>query len=125
MALKPILSSLTRHKLTVLLLVLQVALTCGIVCNVAFMIADRVAQMSQPSGVAEDELSLIDNTDIDAHTNPQARHAEDLAALRGIAGVRSAVAVDALPFNANDWTSSLNTQSDSDINQASASVYNG
>ncbi|HEY0199991.1 MAG TPA: FtsX-like permease family protein, partial [Rhodanobacter sp.] len=47
------------------------------------------------------------------------------AALRGIAGVRSAVAVDALPFNANDWTSSLNTQSDSDINQASASVYNG
>ncbi|MEP6897143.1 MAG: FtsX-like permease family protein [Rhodanobacter sp.] len=125
MNLRPILSSLTRHKLTVLLLVLQVALTCGIVCNVAFMIADRVTQMNQASGVAEDELVMIDSIDVDARTNPLARHTEDLAALRGIAGMRSVVAVDALPFNANDWTSSLDTQPDSDINQAIASVYNG
>jgi putative ABC transport system permease protein len=125
MTLRPIFSSLTRHKLTVLLLVLQVALTCGIVCNVAFMIADRVTQMSQRSGVAEDELVTIDSIDVDAHANPQVRHAEDLAALRGIAGVRSAMAVDALPFSGNDWTSSLNVQPDSDAGQAIASVYNG
>jgi putative ABC transport system permease protein len=125
MTLRPILSSLTRHKLTVLLLVLQVALTCGIVCNVAFMIADRITQMGQSSGVAEDELVTIDSIDIDARANPQARHAEDLAALRGIAGVQSAVAVDALPFSGNDWTSSLNIQPDSDAGQAIASVYNG
>ncbi len=125
MILRPILSSLTRHKLTVMLLMLQVALTCGIVCNIAFMIEERIARMSAPSGVAEDEVVLIDSVQVDPHTNPQMRHLEDLAALRAIPGVRSAVAVDAVPFNGSDWTSSLNTQPDSDANAASASVYNG
>jgi len=125
MNLRPILSSLTRHKLTVLLLVLQVALTCGIVCNVAFMIADRVSQMGQPSGVAEDQLATINSIDVDPHVNPLTRHADDMAALRGIAGVSSVVAVDALPFNGNDWTSSLNVQPDSDGGQAIASVFYG
>jgi putative ABC transport system permease protein len=125
MTLRPIFSSLSRHKLTVLLLVLQVALTCGIVCNVAFMIADRIAQMSQRSGIAEDELVSIDSIDLGAHANAQARHAEDLAALRGIAGVQSAIAMDALPFSGNDWSSSLNVHPDSDTGQANGSVYGG
>jgi len=53
MKLHPVLASLTRHRLTVLLLVLQVTFTCAIVCNVAFMIAQRIERMQQPSGLAE------------------------------------------------------------------------
>jgi putative ABC transport system permease protein len=99
MQVRPILSSLRHHKLTALLLTLQVALTYAIVCNVAFMIANRAGQMLLPSGVAENELSMVASTSIDPGENMQARHAADLAALRAIPGVRAAVAVDSLPLS--------------------------
>ena len=120
----PMLASLTRHKLTVLLLVLQVALTCAIVCNVALMIAGRTAQMRQPSGVAENELVMIDSTSLDDNGNPLARHAADLAALRGIPGVTAVAAVDALPFNRNNWSNGITTAPDAPAHLA-ATAFNG
>ncbi|MGC1547868.1 MAG: FtsX-like permease family protein [Rhodanobacter sp.] len=124
MPLRPIFSSLARHKLTVFLLVLQVTFTCAIVCNVIFMITIRTTQMRLPSGVAENELVLIDSVGIDATENPQARHEADLAALRGIAGVTSAAAVDSLPLNRDNWTNGITTVPDADTH-VGASAYNG
>ena len=119
--------SLTRHRLTVLLLVLQVALTCAIVCNVVFMIAGRTAQMRLPSGVAENQLVMLQSVSIGADQHPLVRHDADLAALRAIAGVESAVAVDALPFNGSDWSNSINTSADPGQpgRSVQASAYNG
>ncbi len=127
MSLPPIVASLTRHKLTVLLLVLQVTCTFAIVCNVVFMIAGRTSQLRQPSGLAEDELVLITSVGIDASTPPLARHDEDLNALRAIAGVRAATAVDTLPFNHNDWSNGIATSSDDNrgAQRVSASAFNG
>ncbi|HXD38616.1 MAG TPA: FtsX-like permease family protein [Rhodanobacter sp.] len=103
MQIRPILSTLRHHKFTATLLTLQVAFTCAIVCNVAFMIASRVQRISVPTGIAENELSVIHSTGIGQHENPAARHEVDLAALRAVPGVRSAVAVSyALPLNRND-----------------------
>ena len=42
MQLKPILASLRHHKLTALLLMLQVAFSCAIVTNAVFLIVQRV-----------------------------------------------------------------------------------
>ncbi|MFS6760688.1 hypothetical protein WHJ69_14515, partial [Staphylococcus aureus] len=120
----PMLASLARHRLTVLLLALQVALTCAIVCNVALMITGRAAQMRQPSGVAEHELVMIDSTSLDDGGNPLARHAADLAALRGIPGVTAAAAVDALPFNRNNWSNSIATAPDAPA-VVIATAFNG
>ena len=124
MQLRPIFSSLSRHRLTVLLLVLQVTFTCAIVCNVIFMIATRTSQMRLPSGMAENELVMIDAIGIDAIEHPLVRHQEDLAALRNIVGVKSAVAVDALPLNRNNWTNGITTVPDADAHIA-ASAFNG
>jgi putative ABC transport system permease protein len=108
MQLRPILSTLRRHKLTASLLVLQAALTCAIVCNVAFMIANRIQRISVPTGMAENELSVIASTSIDKAENPQARQTADLAALRGIPGMQSAVAVSySLPLNQSESSSGL------------------
>ncbi|MGN6281975.1 MAG: ABC transporter permease, partial [Frateuria sp.] len=52
----PILSTLRRHKITALLLVLEIALTCAIVCNAVFLINQRLERMQMVSGVAEHEL---------------------------------------------------------------------
>jgi putative ABC transport system permease protein len=98
MPFRPILASLRHHKLTALLLTLQVAVTCAIVCNVAFMIANRVAQISIESGVDEAGLSMLDSESVDKGENLLARHEADLAGLRTIPGVTDAVAVDTLPL---------------------------
>jgi putative ABC transport system permease protein len=103
MQLRPIFSTLRYHRLTASLLILQVAFTCAIVCNVVFMIAGRVAGITAPTGIAESELSVIQSTGTDEHQNAQALHAADLAALREIPGVESVAAVSyALPLNRND-----------------------
>jgi putative ABC transport system permease protein len=103
MQLRPILSSLRHHRLTALLLVIQVACTCAIVCNVVFMIASRVERITLPTGIAEKKLSVITSDDIRKGDNPQAQQAADLGALRKIPGIISAVAVDgSLPLDQND-----------------------
>lgn len=124
MSLPPIAASLSRHKLTALLLMLQVALTCAIVCNVAFMIVDRVQGLRQPSGVAEDQLVMVESVDLDPNPQPLLRQRIDLAALRAITGVRSAAAVDALPFNHHDWSNGIATLPDGPT-PATATVFGG
>ena len=120
----PMLASLTRHKLTVLLLVLQVGLTCAIVCNVASMIGHRTTQMRLPSGVAENELVLLESISVAEGEDPLVRHDADLAALRAIPGVRSVAAVDALPFNGNNWSNGIATTPNGDTPLA-ATAYIG
>ncbi|MGH8402588.1 MAG: ABC transporter permease, partial [Gammaproteobacteria bacterium] len=71
---QPILATLRRHKLIAGLLTLLVALTCAIVCNVAFMIQQRAARMKLPSGVAEDQVAMIQSVDLDRNANQIARH---------------------------------------------------
>jgi putative ABC transport system permease protein len=102
MEIRPILSTLRRHKLTAVLLTLQVAFTCAIVCNVAFMIIHRVQRVSIPTGIAENRLSLIRVEGTRQGENPQAQQQVDLAALRAIPGVESVVATDgSLPLSQN------------------------
>lgn len=116
MQIQPILATLRHHKLTVALLILQVACTCAIVCNVAFMIVQRVQQISLPTGIAENQLSVIHSRFIGNDADPWAvqhkadleqadwaQHEVDLAALRAIPGVESAVEVRfALPLDTNN-----------------------
>ena len=124
MSLSPVIASLTRHKLTALLLIVQVSLTCAIVCNVTFMIVNRTSQLRQVSGVAEDELVMIDSTDLDENALPLVRHNADIAALSSIAGVKSAAAVDALPFNGNDWSNGISLVPNVTA-KITATAYNG
>jgi putative ABC transport system permease protein len=108
MQLRPILSTLRRHKLTASLLILQAALTCAIVCNVAFMIANRLQRISVPTGMAENQLSVIHSSGIETGVNARARHLADLAVLRQIPGVRSVAAVSySLPVNQNESSSGI------------------
>jgi putative ABC transport system permease protein len=99
---RPILATLRHHKLTALLLTMQIAATCAIVCNVGFMIANRVEQIGVESGVDEAGLSMLISQSINKKENAQARHQADLVALRKIPGVSDAVAVDTLPLGRDE-----------------------
>jgi len=41
MEIRPILSTLSRHKTAAALIVLEIALTCAILCNALFLVAQR------------------------------------------------------------------------------------
>jgi putative ABC transport system permease protein len=94
----PILSTLRRHKLTTWLLILEIALTCAIVCNAVFLIDQRLQRMDMPSGVAEHELLQIQVAEVVKQVNPYARAQEDMAVLRQVPGVQSVAFSNQVPF---------------------------
>ena len=98
MELRPILSTLRRHKITACLLILEIALTCAIVCNAVFLIGQRLQLMDLPSGIAEHELVQVQLAYIGNRPDADARTETDLAALRQIPGVRQVALISQLPF---------------------------
>jgi putative ABC transport system permease protein len=106
MELHPIVAALRRHRLAVALLVLEIALCCAILCNLAFMIFARLSSMQVPSGIAESELTSLTIGSFRGDNQGAAADAivqQQLAALRAIPGVRSADAINSLPLDRNSW----------------------
>ena len=101
MDIKPIVSTLRRHKLAAGLLVLEIAVACAILCNAVFMIHHRLAQMQVDTGIDEKALVWLatDGTYGDSATPVVQRN---LAALRGIGGVNSDAVVVSLPLANQD-----------------------
>ena len=112
MEIRPILSTLARHKTAAALIVVEIALTCAIICNALFMIGDRVQQINEPSGIAENELLRIQLVSSGTDDNASARTRTDLAALRAIPGVKDATSTNQVPFVNSSWNSGvrLNTK---------------
>ena len=121
----PILATLRRHKITATLLVLQIALTCAIVCNAVFMIGQRLERMDMVSGVAEHELLQIGVADIGARVDEKARNAEDLAALRQIPGVVAVASVNQVPFGNSSSNTSIKLDPDQKLPTTEMTTYYG
>ncbi|MGH8112352.1 MAG: ABC transporter permease [Rhodanobacteraceae bacterium] len=81
------------------MLVLELALTCAIVCNAVFLIQQRLQRMDLPSGIAENQLVQIQLGYIGKARDAKAQAEADLAALRQIPGVKQVGIVDHLPFS--------------------------
>ena len=103
----PIFASLRRHKTTAALLVLEIALTCAIVCNAVFLIGQRLQRMDMPSGVAENQLLTVQLADIGKRDDDKARTAEDLSVLRQIPGVSEVASVNQFPLGNSSSNSSV------------------
>lgn len=121
----PILSTLRRHKLTAWLLILEIALTCAIVCNAVFLIGQRLERMDMPSGVAEHELLQIQVADVTRSSNPYARAAEDVAALRQVPGVLSVATSNQVPFGFSSSNANVRLSPDQQDRTLSAATYFG
>lgn len=121
----PILSTLRRHKITSLLLVLEIALTCAIVCNAVFMIGQRLERTRMVSGVAEHELVQVQVADIGKRADAKARTQEDLALLRQIAGVTAATLVNQVPLTNSSWNSGVKLDPKQNLPTLNATTYYG
>jgi putative ABC transport system permease protein len=125
MDIRPILSTLRRHKITALLLVLEIALTCAIVCNAVFLISQRLQRTEMVSGVAEHELMQIQVANIGKPADAKAHAQEDLALLRRIPGVTAAALVNQVPFTNSSSNTSIKLEPTQKLPTINATMYMG
>ncbi|WP_077036066.1 ABC transporter permease [Pelomonas sp. KK5] len=108
----PILSTLKRHKTAAGLIVLQIALTCAIVCNALFLISERVATINAPSHMPDDALVVLSVSGMKRVENPEPQTDADLAALRAIPGVVGVTITNQIPFGENSNNSGIRLTAD-------------
>lgn len=125
MDIRPILSTLLRHKTAAALIVLEIALTCAIICNALFMVGERLIQMREPSGVAVDELVRIQIIPIGNDADAAAQTRSDLQVLRGLPGVKAATTTNQVPFVNSSWNSGVNLLPDQQQPTVVATTYMG
>lgn len=123
MEFRPILSTLLRHKTAAALIILEIALSCAIICNAMFLIGTRVSRINEASGIAENEIVRVQITSVGADDNADAQTHSDLAALRSLPGVKNATVLNQVPFVNSSWNSSVNMKKDQDRPTMNATVY--
>ncbi|MBW3549601.1 MAG: ABC transporter permease [Proteobacteria bacterium] len=125
MDIRPILSTLRRHKTAAALIVLEIALSCAIICNAVFLIDTRQDRMNRTTGLAENELVRLRYTGIGRDDNAEALTRGDLTALRALPGVRAATVANQVPFGNSSSYSSVNLEPDQQNPTLDASGYVG
>ena len=123
MEIRPILSTLMRHKTAATLIVLEIALTCAIICNALFMIGERVVQVREVSGLVENELVRVALVPVGEDADADAQTRSDLAMLRGLPGVKAATVLNQVPFVNSSWNSGVRLDLDQQIPTLHATVY--
>ena len=100
MTVHPILAALRRHKVAVLLIVLQIALTLAIVANSIFIIGQHIQRMNRPSGADEKDLIWIVQAwpGVPGGDAIDALERTDLEILRQLPDVEDAAASTSIPI---------------------------
>ncbi|WP_158885785.1 FtsX-like permease family protein [Rhodanobacter sp. L36] len=127
MHIQPILAALRRHKAGTVLIALQIALTLAIVCNAMFIIQQRLAHLSEPTGVDEANLLVIPNQWA-GHMSPEQADAQvrtDLVALRQLPSVSDASPSDAYPLSGGGWDNFIMRKPEQLTPTTDASIYLG
>ena len=125
---RPILAALRRHKAGTLLIAVQIALTLAIVCNALFIIHQRLANLSEPSGVDEANVFVIANmwADVDQSTAlVDAQVRADLRILRQLPAVRDATPASGYPLKGGGWDNFVSFTPDQTKPVTDAAVYTG
>ncbi len=113
----PIIAALKHHKTAVVLVALEIALTCAIVSNAISIIGNRLDVMHIDSGVAASELIWVSSSGLDTdagQASQSSRAAADMAALRAMPGVAHVVMTNSLPLTNRSWSSGVSRAPGSD-----------
>jgi putative ABC transport system permease protein len=124
MEIRPILASLQRHRIPALLIVLEIALACAVLCNAAFMINQCMKGVRARNAIDEQGISVIHVGGIDDQ-HAAGNITRDLAALRAIAGVQAASAVSATPLSSDVWLQSLTARPEDDTHINTSAYFIG
>ena len=102
---------------------LEIALSCAIICNAVFIISNRIAELQIDSGVADDELVYLATSSLLPDVNMDALRKQDIQALSSIPGVKAASSVNQIPFGDNVWGSDVRLDANQIRPTTHASLY--
>src|SRR6185437_8380001 len=127
MQIQPIIAALRHHRAGTVLIALQIALTLAIVCNALFIIQQLMSHLSEPTGIDEANLFVIDNQWADQMSPRQtdAQIQSDLVALRQLPGVRDAVSSNSYPLRGGGWDDLITMTPEQVQKTTDATVYFG
>jgi putative ABC transport system permease protein len=125
MQIKPVFAAMRRHKAGAILIGFQIALTLAIVCNALFIIHERVARVSRPSGLNESNLFVITNSWAGNLSDQQVsvQIQADLDALRQLGTVEDATALNSFPLHGSGWDNFIRMRPDQVHMTTDASIY--
>jgi putative ABC transport system permease protein len=106
MQIRPIFAALRKHRLATLLLALEIALACAVLCNACFLIVSRVQQTHVQSGVDERALAVLKITGYDAASATDL-NARVVSGLSGIAGMQSVSVINSVPFGEDNGAAGI------------------
>lgn len=98
----PLFRSMTRNKMRVLLLAVEIAVTVAVVLNCSAMIFEQLGTLQRDSGIAENELVGVVvkpwGAEFQEWDYRQRISQEDVAALRALPGVKNATNISSFPL---------------------------
>jgi putative ABC transport system permease protein len=111
MQIRLVIAALRKHRLATVLIALEIALACAVLCNACFMITSRLAMMHIDSGVDESALATIQ---LNGYDPAQAADvdARALAALRAVPGMQSVTLLNSIPFGMRRGTAGIHIDAD-------------
>ncbi|MEJ8568502.1 ABC transporter permease [Elongatibacter sediminis] len=118
MAIRPILSALSRNATGALLIALQIALTMAIITNATFILRERTAYIERPSGLDEENTLVAVTTDFAADLDSRALLARDLDHLNAMPGVRAAIVSHSVPVSGSGNGETYQVARDTPSNEA-------
>ncbi|CAN5272160.1 ABC transporter permease [soil metagenome] len=124
MDIRPIFSTLRRHRTAASLIVLEIALSCAILCNAVHLITKRVEAMNAPSGLVEKEIVKLSLGGISRDASADVQTAQDLAVLAQVPNVKHVTIVNQIPYGNSNWNSGVNLDPDQQIPTLESLVYN-
>jgi len=125
MEIKPILAALRQHKAGTMLIAMQIALTLAIVCNALFIIQQRVAHLSEPTGIDEPNIFVIQNEWVGKVSSAQADAMlrADLDVLRRTPGVQNATSSNSYPLRGGGWDDGVRLTAEQIKDTSGATIY--
>ncbi len=114
MEIRPIFASLRKHRIPALLIVLEIALACAVLCNAVFMISQRVASIHLPNGIDEAGIAAVTLQGLDSE-RAGSDIPRNIQALRALRGVQSVSVMSTLPLSQNNWGWSFGTKADATV----------
>jgi putative ABC transport system permease protein len=106
MQIQPVFAALRHHRLATILIALEIALACAVLCNACFLIASRLQITQVDSGVSESSLAAIKLTGYDPAKSADL-NARVIAGLRTIPGMASVSVVNEVPFGEHAGTAGI------------------
>jgi putative ABC transport system permease protein len=96
--LRPMLSALVRNRTGAILVALEIAIALAVMVNAAWIVAQRIQQIEQPSGLDEHDIFTMGVAALTSQSNLGSAQLEDLAYLRSLPGVVAATATSSVPL---------------------------